>query len=182
LTFQSVRRRIRSVRPIDDFRDCQATLFAELSGVSREQAVEWIERRIYDEWMHSFRPIVPYPGLEEVLDEVARRGMALGVLSDFPVAEKLHFLGVAERFSVAMCSEESGYLKPNPEPFAMLARRLGVEPSGILFVGDSYEYDVVGAHSVGFRTAHVSRRGRPAGVADFHFWRYREFLRHLSRF
>ena len=177
--FSRVRAEIRKVRPIEDFHRCQTALFAKASGLSVEKAAEWIERRIYGEWVHSFRSIVPYPGLRSFLDRIAERGLKAAVLSDFPVAEKLKYLGLEECFEVAMCAEESGYLKPNPEPFLLLSERLGVAPAELLFVGDSYEYDIVGARELGLKTALISSRRSP-GKVDVRFTRYEALLAALD--
>jgi putative hydrolase of the HAD superfamily len=179
--FQRVREQIRLVRPISDFRERQVELFAAAAGLETAVARKWIERRIYDEWVHSFHAIRPYRGLREALDGIERRGLGLAVLSDFPVADKLGYLGLAGRFRVALCAEESGYLKPSPEPFALLERRLSVRAEEILFVGDSYDYDIIGAHAAGLRTAHIARRTRPASVADITFRRYTELMDAIAR-
>jgi putative hydrolase of the HAD superfamily len=170
--FRRVREQIRGVRPISDFRQTQAELFAASAGLGLEEARSWIERRVYGELVATFRSVRPYRGLSELLDEIRGRGLALAVLSDLPVAEKLRYLGLEGRFAVAMCSEESGYLKPSPEPFVLLAQRLGLAPSDILFVGDSYEQDIVGAHDAGLMSAHLSARRRRGSVADLSFSRY----------
>jgi putative hydrolase of the HAD superfamily len=85
-------------------------LFADETGMPLAQAESWIERHIYHDWVRSFRGIAPYPGLRDLLDRTSRRGLGLAVLSDFPVADKLGYLGLANLFPVALCSEESGYL------------------------------------------------------------------------
>jgi putative hydrolase of the HAD superfamily len=181
-SFWRVREEIRRIRPIGSFRQRQAELFAASSGMGIEEARSWIDRKIYQEWVRSFHSIEPCPGLREALDQIERRGCALAVLSDFPVVEKLGYLGLSGRFAVAMCSEESEYLKPNPEPFALLARRLGLPPAEILFVGDSYDYDIVGAHGAGFVAAHILRRPRSDSVADIQFSAYRQLPERLARF
>ncbi len=178
-SFWRVREVIRTIRPIEGFRRRQAELFAEATGLGFADAQAWIERRIYGDLVRSFRSISPYPGMRELLEEIGRRGLARAVLSDFPVAEKLGYLGLSDLFSVALCSEESDYLKPSPEPFALLCRRLGLAPQEILFVGDSYEYDIIGAHAAGLRTAHLSCRHDPESVADLRFSRYRSFRERL---
>lgn len=40
-------------------------------------------------------------------------------------------------------------MKPSPIPFIAISQRTGIPPSRILFIGDSFENDVVGAHAVG---------------------------------
>lgn len=52
-----------------------------------------------------------------------------------------------------MSSEESGMLKPAPEPFLDLAARLRLEPAQILYVGNSPSLDIAGAHGVGMDAA-----------------------------
>ncbi|TVR54914.1 MAG: HAD family hydrolase, partial [Spirochaetaceae bacterium] len=62
--------------------------------------------------------------------------------------------------------------KPNPEPFVAAAECLGLSAEKILFVGNSYEYDVVGAHRAGMHAAHITS-GKP-NTADFTFSRFSE--------
>lgn len=42
-----------------------------------------------------------------------------------------------------------GSMKPSPVPFIAIAQRTGVHPSRILFIGDSFEKDIIGARAVG---------------------------------
>ena len=78
----------------------------------------------------------------------------------------LEYLGLVGFWDVTMCTEESGYLKPDPEPFLLLAERLGFVPEQILYVGNSYAYDLVGGHAAGLRTAHRVRRPPKGLIAD----------------
>jgi putative hydrolase of the HAD superfamily len=100
-------------------------------------------------------------------------------MSDFPVTSKLELLGLGGFWDVAFSSEEIGYLKPHREPFEELARRMALPSEEIVYVGNSYHYDVVGARAVAFRTAHLCPRGRgcaPRGEApaDFVFGDFRD--------
>ena len=56
-----------------------------------------------------------------------------------------------------------------------------MEPEEILYVGDHYEYDVLGAHAVGMRVAHLTRKERPDSVADFQFGGYKELIQFIHR-
>lgn len=174
--FGRVRSEIRKVRPIDDFRAVQARMLADRMGISEEEARSLIEEKIYTRWEQSLRRLRPYPHLREVLSALAEDGYRLAVLSDFPVVAKLEFLGLDGFWDVAMCTEESGYLKPNPEPFLLLAERLGFVPEQILYVGNSYAYDIVGGHAAGLRTAHLVRRPPKGSIADVSFSTYPELL------
>ncbi|MFW5643352.1 MAG: HAD family hydrolase, partial [Alkalispirochaeta sp.] len=77
-------------------------------------------------------------------------------------------------------AEETGYLKPNPEPFLRLIEELGVPAGEILYVGNSYRYDIEGARAVGMVTAHITRKGSPGAPADLVFSRFSELRRWLE--
>ena len=79
-------------------------------------------------------------------------------------------------FEVVLDSALVGIAKPDPALYALAATRLGLPPATILHVGDSWERDVVPAHTVGMRTAWLARPevttpAEPAGV-----WRLSSLL------
>jgi putative hydrolase of the HAD superfamily len=72
-------------------------------------------------------------------------------------------------FTVILDSALVGIAKPDPALYTLAARRLDLPPAAILHVGDSWERDVVPAHTIGMRTAWLARPGaatpaEPAGV------------------
>jgi putative hydrolase of the HAD superfamily len=86
-----------------------------------------------------------------------------------------------------LCSEVIGSLKPDPLPFTELARTMGYSPGEMLYVGNSFRYDVLGAQKTGMKAAWVVsgrkarkfRRTRAGGEkrepkADFVFSDYRQ--------
>src|SRR5205823_9772388 len=91
---------------------------ARCLGLPRED----VERTIV-EWM--FRRPLKYlrycrrRGLVAFLSRLRRDGIAAGVLSDYPVRDKLAALGVCDRFSIAICTTdpEVNALKPHPAGF-----------------------------------------------------------------
>jgi putative hydrolase of the HAD superfamily len=124
----------------------------------------------------------------ETLLALKEGGLKLGLLSDFPPETKLKYLNIPDLWDTVLCSETIGALKPDPLPFAELARSMGLPPEKILYVGNSFPYDVAGAKKAGMKAAWVSRgfaaRGLGArrkspgafsGVkADFVFSGYRQ--------
>lgn len=82
---------------------------------------------------------VPYDGIPELLNELRRRGIKTGVLSnkiDFATQElvRYYFDG---KFDVAF-GEHSGIpRKPDPTSCRMLMEQLGAKPEEVLYVGDS---------------------------------------------
>jgi len=176
--FRQVRMSVRSIRPVDDFRETQARLLADLMRISPARAGKRIERAIYCRWQRIFRHIRPFPYLSDFLLRLHSHGYALAVLSDFPVGDKLAHLNLPLVWDCVISSEETGYLKPNPEPFLFLASCLGTVPERVLYVGNSYTYDILGASKVGMKTAHLTKEPREASTADIVFDDYR-MLEHL---
>jgi putative hydrolase of the HAD superfamily len=82
----------------------------------------------------------------------------VGLVSNFPCGATLRrsllALGIAERFAPIVISGEVGYVKPHPELFEVALDALGVAPERVLFVGDSWASDMVGAHAAGMATCH----------------------------
>jgi putative hydrolase of the HAD superfamily len=154
----------------------QAALVATHLGSDEAGAAALIERVVYRDSIEIFSGIRPFPGALAALESLKAAGFRLAALSDFPTERKLALLGMAEAFEVAFSSEETGFLKPAPEPFAELCRRLEVQPAEVLYVGNSVAYDVRGALAYGMKAAHVARAGRGAPEADFAFSDYRELV------
>lgn len=107
----------------------------------------------YSSWNKHFRHISPFPGTADALAEIQKRGLKLGVLSDFPVGRKLREMKLDSFFSVQLCAEDTGYLKPSTVPFEALAEALEVNPDEMLYVGNSFSKDIIGAERTGMYTA-----------------------------
>lgn len=177
--FGKVRKEIRTIVYDEELHDKQARLLAARMGISPGKARDRMEYHLYRRWERSFHCIRPFPYVRETLTALRHNGYRLGVLSDFPIGNKLHFLGLEDLFDCALSSEESGYLKPHRIPFLKLANRLEAAPEEILYVGNSYRYDIIGASAAGMRTAWLSRRRDEDGGADFIFSKYRELKHYL---
>ncbi len=180
--FGKIRRVIRTIRPIQNFRRLQAELLASSLRLSTEQAAELIERNIYGRWEETFRRIPAFSGVRETLEGLREGGLRLAVISDFPVHRKLEYLGIADLIDFAFSSEETGYLKPNPEPFLSLSERLGIPTDKIMYVGNNYKYDILGAKEVGMRSAHLSTKRMIDSKADLTFSKYGELRDSILKF
>ncbi|NCN05304.1 MAG: HAD family hydrolase [Spirochaetales bacterium] len=176
-----VRKELRKIRPIDDFLGLQAKMVGDEMGISTEQATELVHDKMYREWEKVLYRVPLFPGVKELLEELRRRSIKLGVASDFPVERKLKILGVEGYWDFELATEDTHYLKPNPEPFLALASGLGERPEDILYVGNSYAYDVLGAKSIGMAAAHVTKKPEPNSVADLSFYRYKDLAEYLFR-
>lgn len=170
--FAAVRREIRAIRPIDDICTLQAEMTAERLGWGLDAVRSAIDGRIYGTWQRIAARCTPISAAVELLQALRDRGVVTVALSDFPVDAKLEALGLARLFAHALSSEETNYLKPNPEPFQRILDITGVAPGEALYVGNSYRYDVLGANALGLMTAHFARHHRSGSVADLTFTSY----------
>lgn len=153
------------------FRARQAQLFAERLGIGVEASRTMIDRDFYGTVEELFSRMRPFRGLLPALDALEAAGLRRALLSDLPPSRKLELLGLTHRFECALCSEDSGALKPSATPFAMLLSRLGLPPERVLYVGNSPAIDLAGARAAGMAAAIVSRRPIPSADLSFYDWR-----------
>jgi putative hydrolase of the HAD superfamily len=168
----------------EDYYGAQARLMAARLGKPEMEIREKVERLIYRGWESHFTRIKLYPYVRETLDKLRRAGLKLALLSDFPPEGKIRALGLEGLWDLVLCSEVLGALKPDPLPFECLARGLGLEPSRILYEGNSRAYDVRGAVNAGLQAALISPwKGRrdPKGRenAGFVFFDYRKLAQYV---
>ena len=101
----------------------------------------------------------------------------MGLLSDFPPERKLEYMKL-NFWDVKLCSEDTGRLKPAPDSFLELARKMGKNPENMLYVGNNPGYDVAGAHAAGMKAALIwprwKRRPAAGPRPDFVFYDYRQ--------
>ena len=122
----------------------------------------------------------------EVLLEDLGRNHRIALLSNFdhaPAAEAMiDEMGLRKYFVRVAISDKLGWRKPHPRVFLQLVEELGVEPPETLYVGDTYETDVVGAKGAGLDVAWVNPKGLEAGEVrpDFEVRSLAELKDHLS--
>ncbi|NLA93288.1 MAG: HAD family hydrolase [Spirochaetales bacterium] len=179
IKYQMFRRGIR--RNPDEGGEAQSHAeFLEKQATLMGSSVERVERQFYKKWRSSFKKIKAYPQVRETFEWLKGLSLKVAILSDFPIEEKLTTLGVADLVDFAICSEQSGYLKPHPKPFLEVSQALGVDPSAILYVGDSYSKDIEGANGVGMYSALIGS-GKKRG-ATFTFSDYNEFKKKFENY
>ncbi len=105
----------------------------------------------------------PYPGVMEMLSNLHSRGIKMGVLSNSfegHATKLLEKLNLQQYFQdVVDCSTVKAY-KPMSLIFERVIDDLGVSPSKILFIGDEYYADMVGAKRVHLKTVWINSRNQ----------------------
>jgi FMN phosphatase YigB (HAD superfamily) len=166
------RNAIRDIKIIKCFRKIREDLATnEIHDVCRQQLVmvanalsvspEYVERLV-ESWVYR-RPLkymsaCRFPHVDGFLDALRAHRVKIGVYSDYPVAEKLIALGIQ---ADAVCySLEPGLdsLKPQSIGLETVVRRLYLDASECLFIGDRDSRDGECARRVGM--PFLLRRGR----------------------
>jgi HAD superfamily hydrolase (TIGR01662 family) len=93
------------------------------------------------------------PEAKPVVVELSKRGYCLGILSNTiterEIPEWLEEDGLSQYFPAVILSSIFGRRKPGPEIYREAARRAGVSPARVAYVGDNPSRDVPGARRAG---------------------------------
>lgn len=110
-----------------------------------------------------------FDGVSQLIDDLKPR-YPLGIVTNGPSDmqwPKLRELGLVDRFDGIVVAGDRGFFKPDPRPFVEILELLDAEAKTALFVGDSFEHDIIGAHGAGMRTAWIRSDGKtPPEDAD----------------
>lgn len=95
-----------------------------------------------------------FPGMEELLTALERRGMKWGVVTNKPAwltEPLLEALGVAHRACCIVSGDTTRQRKPHPEPMFHACAVAGSRPGECLYVGDA-QRDVEAGRQAGMKT------------------------------
>ena len=122
-------------------------------GASEQWALEYAPRTS----MHMgevYKPesIVP-EDVRRALPQLKESGYLLGVISnrDKPFQDVLDDHGIGEYFDFSMAAGEVNVWKPDPGIFAHGLERVGLPAREVIYVGDNYYADAVGARAAGLQ-------------------------------
>jgi len=104
--------------------------------------------------------VLAYPGVNDFLARL-RSKYKLGLYTNGPSdmqREKIEALGFDRWFDVILIAGDNRIYKPDPRAFELLVEKLAVDAEHTLFVGDSYDADIVGAYNAGMQTAWIKRK------------------------
>lgn len=93
-------------------------------------------------------------GVKDVLEELKERGIGIGICTDLTAYiqhRKLQKLGLASYIDWLITSEEAGEEKPSKKMFDLCAKKANCEMNDIIYTGDSYKKDYIGASQAGMK-------------------------------
>lgn len=105
-----------------------------------------------------------YDDVRPTLAELKRRGLRLGVISNFDsrLEDLLRDCDLAQFFDSVHLSTRVGAAKPDPAIFCAALQHYGIEPSQAWHIGDSIREDVEGAAAAGLKAILLDRNNHPA--------------------
>lgn len=103
-------------------------------------------RLLMEQWLRQYKLCIITNGPSDIAGKKIKR---LGLEGVFP----------AEAIFV---SENIGVSKPHPDIFRHALNHFGIDSGNALFVGDSWDHDVVGAAGAGIPAVWLNRRNHPA--------------------
>ena len=122
-------------------------------GASSEWALEFapmISKHMGEVYMPE--SIVP-EDVRRTLPQLKESGYILGVISnrDKPFQDVLDDHGIAEFFDFSLAAGEVNMFKPDPGVFEHGLQRVNLSSHEVIYVGDNYYADVVGARNAGLQ-------------------------------
>lgn len=175
--FYKIRESLRREGFRGDIREEVQKRLSQKLNIVESDCEYMIDETIYRLFASKIDRRLLFKGVREFIDMLKSNNVRLGIISDFPIDEKLLRLGLYfEPWRAVINTEDVGALKPAIEPFNEAARLLEVEPQYILHIGDRENSDVVGAKRAGFISARIKRFGKLESKADIIFRSYTELL------
>jgi len=115
-----------------------------------------------------------FPGAREVVEQLARRGHPIGIVTakiEQGAYRTLEHTGLLPSVRAVIGADSCANAKPHPEPVLLALARLGEDPARALLVGDS-RHDIAAAKAAGARAAAAlwgacTREELAAAHADF---------------
>jgi FMN phosphatase YigB (HAD superfamily) len=137
-------------------------LLLDWLGLTLTLSMEEVEGEYWD----AVEGMVPATGIHEALDDLRRRGIPAGIVSNAiyrgeTIRRELdrHRLGDAFRF--VMTSTDYAVRKPHPFLFEAAAAKLGVPVGAVWYAGNSLDHDVRGAAGAGMTALWYCPDGPP---------------------
>jgi HAD superfamily hydrolase (TIGR01509 family) len=120
--------------------DFTSRYFAERLGWPLDRGRELVDEMMALMHGHVRRQVDARPGAVELVDELKRLDVPLGLASNSPgflVADALATAGLADTFDTVVSVDDVVRPKPAPDLYLLACERLGVDPSEALALEDS---------------------------------------------
>ncbi|MCR4676314.1 MAG: HAD family hydrolase [Sphaerochaetaceae bacterium] len=155
----------------------EAAMYMKVKGgnLKLSEARVLLDKMYYERLEKQYRKLKGQPEVVETLKKIKEAGLKIGVLSDWPLFNKLEQIGVKDMIDVTLNCDDTGYLKPDKRCFFLMLKRLNMKPEEVLYVGDSYKKDVCGAADAGIDAVLINNTASdtkyPRALKVFEDWK-----------
>jgi len=164
-----------------DFRKAREKNASLIDGDIEKRQFEWgaktskvsVEkvRQVVQYWMFT-RPLFYleaccYPGVRDLFSTLKKKGILIGVFSDYPAKDKLQALNLEVNIMVSATDVEVGRLKPDPKGLIVIASKLKTPVKECLFIGDRDDKDGECARRAGMPYLILNKKMRNCSPNSF---------------
>ena len=147
-------KQMRSYRINEALKDLHYPAISDLEGVSFQTAYE-----------EELDQIMVHKEMVKVFDYLKEKNISMGVITNGPSLhqqKKIQQLALEQWFpkNHILISGDTDFHKPQVELFDIAAKQINLIPANTLYVGDSFENDMIGASNAGWQGLWVNHRSR----------------------
>ena len=131
--------------------------------ISWLQAARIVSKLIKIKWDFAvFEDAIP------TMNALRQKGIVVGIVSNADKSYEAIFraLGLLDAADFTVTSYEAGCEKPDPGIFLLALKKANAKPEEVLFIGDQYIVDVVGARNVGMKPLMIDRNNWQEEITD----------------
>ncbi|WXG47345.1 MAG: HAD family hydrolase [Candidatus Atabeyarchaeum deiterrae] len=165
--WKKVNEEVRKDKP---FRNIRELFFEAFTAVGKKVDLQLSPKDIWEiiERVTSYvnKNAISYPDVRETVEALKREGYKVGIISDADKEDltlQLESAGILQCFDTITTSSEAESYKPNSKIFKVALARMNCRPVNACHIGDSQEFDVTGANSMGLHSILVTH-----GRAEMH--------------
>lgn len=149
-----------------------------LDDLTLPEARELLYEAVYEEFAYA-RSRKLKPGIVPFVDYLRNNNYVTGVLSnnDSRIIRLMEDMGLDEKFDHIIPTASIGFKKPSKDCFLRVRELIGLPAHKILYIGDNFETDYLGAKSDGWHALFYNQHARPYELdASDQFTSYSELL------
>ncbi|WAA13156.1 HAD family hydrolase [Fervidibacillus halotolerans] len=128
--------------------------------IEDEKAVQF--QKVYEK---AQKQITIFPEIARLFDLLKENKKQMGILTNGPYQHqlmKVHRLGLTKWIPMEniFVSEAIGSAKPDPQSFQIVEQKMQIDKEKTVYIGDSFENDMIGAKRVGWSAIWLNHRMR----------------------
>lgn len=149
-----------------EWKDNQGHLYRDLNKIQLDYCSIEPKRELVDKIQEAYKDAknqALYPDVLFTLKNLKQRKYILGTLTGglkVDINHRLKILEIKDFFSYIIATGTMPFNKPDPHVFKYVLKVTNLPPEEMVYVGNDYEVDIVGAESIGMRAILVDRENR----------------------